>query len=399
MIPRTTRRGRFGTAALLACFAAACGRPAPVPEPAPTPDPCILPTGEPGEPRELLVALVRRDDTSLVAPRQPRPLIRLDCTGTARPGAADSWTADSTRRTWTFVLARSALNLTAASAAAEWQTRATAASTLRQGGVVGVVPLDERRLAVTLRSSHDSVPPLFADPSLALVTDSLPALGTTFRLRSAGADPRDALDGGADVLPTDDPALLEYARARTDVVVHPLPWSRTYLLLIPPGQDGFEGLIPADTASFRAGLARDAVRVAARAAEAPFWWNEAGACADTESVVGSADSGLRVTTATRPDPVGRALAERLVALSSRPMRVLGGLDPLAPVPALRSAGGLAYILAVPRISLVPCREIADWPTGATVVPLIETRRSVAARRGIPPLTVEYDGRLRAVETP
>jgi len=32
-----------------------------------------------------------------------------------------------------------------------------------------------------------------------------------------------------------------------------------------------------------------------------------------------------------------------------------------------------------------------------VVPLIETRRSVVVRRGVPPITVDFDGRLRAVE--
>jgi hypothetical protein len=79
------------------------------------------------------------------------------------------------------------------------------------------------------------------------------------------------------------------------------------------------------------------------------------------------------------------------------MQVVGGLHPRAPLSAIHSELGIAYVVPVPRTALVPCREIAGWPAGATVVPLIETRRSVVVRRGVQPLTVEYDGRLRPVE--
>src|SRR5439155_5158663 len=44
---------------------------------------------------------------------------------------------------------------------------------------------------------------------------------------------RDALDGGADVLITDDAATLDYARSATGYVDVPLEWSRTYVLLAP----------------------------------------------------------------------------------------------------------------------------------------------------------------------
>src|SRR2546422_5252205 len=40
---------------------------------------------------------------------------------------------------------------------------------------------------------------------------------------------RDALDGGADVLITDDAATLDYARSATGYVDVPLEWSRTYV--------------------------------------------------------------------------------------------------------------------------------------------------------------------------
>jgi hypothetical protein len=69
------------------------------------------------------------------------------------------------------------------------------------------------------------------------------------------------------------------------------------------------------------------------------------------------------------------------------------------VPAIAGELGIAYVVPVPLTPLVPCREIAAWPAGAAVVPLIDTRRSVIVRRGVPPLTIEYDGRLRAPEWP
>lgn len=401
MTPRTTRRARVVGAALAAWLSTACGgrSPSTVPEPADAPDPCLLPTGEPGRPRALIVAAARPEDTAGVARPQPEPVVRLDCTGAARPSAADSWTPDATGRTWTLVLARSAVDLSAGAVAAEWRTRPEAATTLRHAGIASVVPLDDRRLVVTLARAHASVPPVFADPSLAVVTDSGPVIGTTFVLRLAAGDPRDALDAGADIVPTDDPELLEYARARSELLVHPLPWSRTYVLVIPPGQRGFEKLIPPDSAAFRAGLARDAVRVEARGAEGPFWWTGAGPCSEAAASATAAARGLRLTAQAWHDPVGRALAERLVALAGTPMRVTGGLDPGAPIPAIHSELGTAFVVPVPRPALVPCREIAAWPAGATVVPLIDTRRSVVVRRGVPPITVDFDGRLRAADRP
>jgi hypothetical protein len=400
MTPRTIRRAGVLGAALLTWLSAGCGGGAPEtgPKPAPSPDPCLLPTGRAGAPRMLVVAVPWPGDTAVVAPPQPQPMVRLDCTGAVRPAVAESWTRDRTGRAWTLVIAGAALHASAGGAAAEWHTRPEAATTLRYAGVVSVVPLDQRRLVVTLDRSYDSVPRVFADPSLALVTDSGAAAGTTFALRLVTGDARDALDAGADVLTTDDSELLEYARARSDLVVHPLPWSRIYVLAVPPGQRGFDPLIPADSAAFRADLAGDAVRVEARAAAGPFWWSDQGRCSEIRERATPSTTGSRVTTALSSDPVGRAIAERLVALSGQPMRVIDGQYARTPVTAIRSDLGTAYVIPVPRTTLVPCREMAAWPAGATVVPLIETRRSVVVRRGVPPITVDFDGRLRAVET-
>jgi hypothetical protein len=388
---------------LAALTAGGCGGSAPIsaPEPAAAPDRCILPTGEPGEPRELVVAVVRREDSSVVARRQPEPLIRLDCLGAARPGAAESWTPDSSHRTWTFVLRASALDITAAAAATEWRTRPDAATTLRHARVASVVPLDGRRLVVTLGRPTDSVPALFADPSLGLVTDSLPPAGTTFVARRApGGDPRDALDAGVDILRTGDPAILEYARTRNDFTVHPLPWSRTYVLVVPPGHESIGALIPTDSAAFRAGLARDAVHVMARGAEPPFWWDGMGPCARLEALP-PPQSAPRTEAIVYPrdDAVARALAERVVALSDQPTTATRGLPDRAMAEAIRGGFGRAYVLAVARPALVPCREVAGWPDGSTLIPLIDTRMSAIVRRGVPRLTVDLDGGLRPVDAP
>ena len=399
MTPRTIRRAHLLGAALSA-WLSGCGGHAPEaqPEPAATPDPCVLPTGHPGEPRPLVMVVAGPEDTAAVARPQPEPMIRLDCTGAARPGAVEAWVPDSTHRTWTLTLATSALDVSAGSVAAEWRTRPDAATTLRHARIATVVPLDALRLVVTFDRSFDSVPPVFADPSLAIVTDSSPVVGTTFSLRRLSGDPRDALDGGADVLLADDAELLAYARARSELVVHPLPWRRVYTLVVPAGQRGFEDLISGDSVAFRAGLARDAVRVAARPAEGKYWWSDPDACPEVETSPTTV-RGLWVTARDWHDPVGRAIAERLVALSSSPLRVSGGLDARSPVPAIHSEQGTAYIVPLPRTALVPCRELAAWPAVAAVVPLIETRRTVVVRRGVPPLTVDFDGRLRAVDAP
>jgi hypothetical protein len=340
----------------------------------------------------------------LVAPRQPEPLIRLSCTGAVGPAAAAAWTADSTGRSWTFVLAPSTVPVSATSVAAEWTARPEAATTLRQAGVESVIPLDDERLVVRLSSPSDSVPPVFADRTLSFVTDSLPQTGTTFILRRPEtADLRDALDAGADILRTEDPDLAEYARHRGEFVVHPLPWSRTYLLIIPSGRAEFGGLVQGgDSAGFRAALARDAVHAEARGAEPPYWWSGLGRCPGSDSLSRSRPRVLVDSTAVvfaAEDAIARALAERVVALSDSPRIASASVPRRLLGAALSAASARAYVVAVPRVPLLRCREILTWPPDPTVMPLIDIRESAILRRGLPPLTVDFDGRLRPVERP
>ncbi|MFL5515915.1 MAG: hypothetical protein ACJ8DJ_07150, partial [Gemmatimonadales bacterium] len=60
----------------------------------------------------------------------------------------------------------------------------------------------------------------------------------------------------------------------------------------------------------------------------------------------------------------------------------------------RAGSDRAYVLALPRDALVPCRERAGLPPGAVILPLVDTRSSAILRRGSPPLSVEWDGAIR-----
>jgi hypothetical protein len=222
-------------------------------------------------------------------------------------------------------------------------------------------------------------------------------------LRSSDAgDARDLLDAGVDLLVTDDPAALSYAAGRPGTTATPLPWDRTYALL------GVAG-VPGISDSLRAGLARYAVRVAARpvTAASQFWWFAFEACRDTPPPFSgslpprSARGTLAYADDDRP---ARDLAERLVALGT--MGAVSGRAlglPAADFAAALATGGSAqYVVSLPRAALDPCGEVrrllarAPWLAagGAGIEPLVDTRRHLVVRRGAAAFTVDWDGILR-----
>lgn len=355
-------------------------------------------------------------------------LIRLDCTGQARPGLADSWIASESGKRWTFTLRDGAAfwdghTVTAADVIASWQSRI-----LAEPRAFDVAAEGERVIGVRLREPTSTVPLVFADPGLA-VTKSLtdqdwPAGTGTYtadtsagrvivtplrgghpvlELRSSGVgDARDLLDAGVDLLVTDDPAVLSYAAGRPGATATPLPWDRTYVVL---GVAGVPGI--SDTQ--RAGLARDAVRVAARPATAAsqFWWFAFESCRDNPAPTAgspparSSRGSLAYADEDRP---ARDLAERLVALGTVGMvsaRAVG--VPATDFAAALAAGGSShYVVSLPRAALDPCAEVrrllrrAPWlaAAGAGLEPLVDTRRHVIVRRGAEAFTVDWDGILR-----
>jgi hypothetical protein len=334
-----------------------------------------------------VVAVAAPGDSVLFARQRTNVPVRLDCLGRPVPGLASAWSRDSTGRTWTLTLAD------AGAVATLWHTSPDAQAALRFTGVESVVPVDAKRLVVTFRQPHDSLPALFADAALSLPRDSTGAPG----LRAMPvAVARDAIDRGADIVRSADPTVLDYAARHPGSVVAPLPWDRTYVVIIPPLSPGL-GPIP-DTASIRAALATDAVHAEARAAEGPFWWTTAE-CAKPLS--GSIRGGPASSAVVYPrdDEVARALAARLIAMSDSPDAVARAVDPSQLAATLRAGTDRAYVFPLPRRALVPCREMAGWPQLSIPFALIDTRARLILREGVPPLEVEYDGALRPVATP
>ena len=84
----------------------------------------------------------------------------------------------------------------------------------------------------------------------------------------------------------------------------------------------------------------------------------------------------------------------MVALAGDRTLLARGAAPSELPDRIRTGNDRAYLLSLPRNALVPCRELAGIPTGATIVPLVDTRSSAVLRHGAPPLTVEWDGAIR-----
>ncbi len=379
---------------------AGCGSAPHPPMPAPTPPAaaCRLASDSVGPARS--VSAVFEDSGDARRARRAasvEPPVRLDCEGRPSPGLAVAWSRDTSGRFWTLELepaaAGAAARWTAGTVAATWRADSEAAVALRWEGVQSLVPLDDRRLTVGFASPHLELPALFADPTLGVAQDDArPAVEPI----AAATDLRDAVDRGPDLIAASDPELLDYARQRPGLTTRALPWSRSYLLVL-PGHAPPDMGIPSDTSAFRAGLARDAVQVEARASEAPAWWDARAAC-PSRGAAGPTRPAASVIVYPAADRVARGLAERLVALASRPEVTARGYSADSLALALRAGAARAFVIPVPTRALVPCRETAAWPDSATVVPLIETRAQAVLRRGAPALVAEWDGTLR-VEVP
>jgi hypothetical protein len=260
----------------------------------------------------------------------------------------------------------------------------------------------------------------------------------TLEARSITGDPRDALDGGADVLVTVDRGMIEYAAASPAFDPRPLAWDRTYLLVVPAGAPlldpagepgpplGFAPVLRSSPREALDALARDAVQGPARAASLPE-----ARCAYPQSGGSSASAG-RAQRVVYPaeDAVARALAERLVALTLGPPRPESywlsqrvpelvategranaqGLSAEAFEQALRAGRDAAYVLPVavppPSGSCAPVSAAiarAPWllfsPTSnqgrrPSVLPLVDARTTLVLRRGVVGVEVDGSGVLR-----
>ncbi len=370
---------------------AACAtRSSPLPAPAATgvpSDPCRV-AGDSARDADTVVVAATDSafEPALYRQRLATP-VRVDCEGRRLPELATGWSPDVSGRFWTLVLETSAAELRDA-----WRTRA---AVLRWAGIESLVPLDDHRLVVGFAQRADSLPRVLADTALGVPRSRAPR--PVLVVAPPASDPRDQLDRAVDLVQTEDPALLDYARQRGDRSILRLPWSRTYLLLIPAGGDGVGNVVGADSAAFRHDLARDAVRADARGAEPPYWWEPAAGCGPPRPAASAEHSGVVVYPLD--DRIARDLAQRIVALSPARDLTARGLDQAEFAAALHAGGERAYVMAVPRHSLLPCRESTNWPAGSAVIPLVDVRSSLIARRHAPALTTDWDGAIRAPGAP
>jgi hypothetical protein len=374
------------------------------------------------EPVDPAHAPAPKNDTERLVFRQLyETLIRVDCTGHVLAGLARS-AERSARDTWTFALRDEArfwdgAPVTTRDVVAAWRARDSA---LAQS----VTIIDEHTL--TVRQADTPFQP-FADPALAV---SKPAPGGGWPIGTGGywvtgaptggpdllvASPippatrpvlklatvvttrlRDALDEGADLLLTGDPAVLEYAGSRPGHRDVPLEWHRTYVLLAPGRPNAGFGAIRRESL-------REAVHLDARPAEPPgdgrFWFTDLKACG-LPQVRDAAEPGTRRQRVVydQTDRSAADLAARLVGLGAvGPHAVATGLSPGAFAAALESARDAAYVLALRRRVFDVCRaarELPPWISSATIEPLVDVRWHAVARRGVARLSVDWDGTLR-----
>jgi hypothetical protein len=446
----TTRR-EVHAAALLCLLTAGCGTAAVMTAPTtPAADDCALAASDPlplvrtvvhGPIAAAHAPVPRGDAERLVFRQLYETLITIGCDGSVRSGLAARWSIEDDGRTFRFRLRDDAVfadgsRLTVHDVLESWTAnRAAAPSAARL--LVRADGVGERELRVELATPADAS--FFAAPVFAVArretANVWPAGSTPYRVAEAGdgiirlvradagpelvvrsvagGDGRRALDTGADALLTTDPAVLAYARALPSFEVTPLGWSHSMLLATraigPPAAP------PADVLQ---SLARDVVRGDARAPGPDLACTTSGA-----AMTAAAASRLsRSVLYDEADPASRALAERVVALAwpaeqapawLRALLPAGYASAGAPVAtavqsaaladAIRQGAGLAWVVAVPRVTGQPCVDVAvDAAPAAvalaarslTLTALVETRTHAVLRAGAVVGVVRGDGVIR-----
>jgi hypothetical protein len=421
---------------------------------------CAL-IAEPGEPIATVALLDRIDPAHAPRPSNEsehllfrqlyETLIRLDCKGRIRPGLAESWRLDADGRTWILTLRADAhfsdgSPVTSSDVRSGWMRDGAGDELQSQVSrlVQSIVPIDDRTLAITLKSQRVDMPVELAHPDLAIAKsaagsrwpigtrtdgaapdrDASPAADSAITVRRdnlpslrfvvAAGDPRDVLDKGFDLLLTRDPAALEYAATLPHFQSVPLEWHRVHVFVTPGRARGSPSL-PEDA---RRALAGDAVRGEARGAAGPFWWQTLQGCevappeprrqgAVTPRLVYDGHDGAASDLAQRLVGLARgstAAADPVLdlLLPDRPRRTYQRAAALTGEPLAatwRRGLDAGYIISLDRRPLDPCRDIhvlmdgARWLDPETIVPLVETRLRAIVRRGRSGVTREWDGGL------
>ena len=382
----------------LALATACAPAPPPVPQPAPPseivsapPDACVV-AGDTGREADTVAVALDPPPSGLLPPltgsdwfdwaRGYETLIRLDCDSVPRPALAIGWKPDSVGAVWVLDLAGQVSPEGIDEIVRQWTPPPRR---LALAGVRSLQRRGEHELQVNLAAPNDSLLRVLAHPALALRLSTV-APGRNadlpgFRAMPRSADLRDALDAGADMVVTTDPATLDYARRRADLEIVPLPWSSVYAMVSP-------GPLTATQAhGFRAALARDVARADARAAAAPE-------CPAAGGLATAAGSQLAYLAG---DPTAASLAARLVALGAAGPR--GTVLPL-PRSEIQRRLGLQQlagaVLPFPTLGAELCPPEA---AGYAVTPLVETRAHLVTRQAGPAIRRDGFGVLRVDRRP
>ena len=418
-------------ALLAAPVVAACGRTPPA-LPDPVAERCALLTAAGPPPDTLIVGVagtVARDHAPVPTTRAERlvfahfyeTLLTVNCQDRPLPALAERWSVTEGGRRVSFTLRDGArfwdgAPVTAQDVLASWADH--------EWLVSSAASPDPRTVSAWLARLDPDVARLFADPRLSVTRPGKEASGpvgtgalrpvewTSTRIvatppgrerpvivfrTEVGADPRDLLESGTDLVMTDDPATLEYARGHPGLDVVPLPWGRTYVL----AGAGFGALTGGD--SLAALVVSAAVRAEVRAAEPPFWWTSVDVCADSPLLGTTVPSGpaMRRIAYAAGDPIAQDLAGRIVALAAAG-RALGGgqvravgMRPEAFDSALFVGSEFAFVTAISKQSHPACVPAALKRS----VPLLDARSSVVLRRGRVGVAVGWDAVPRLLFQP
>jgi len=428
-------------------------------------------TAEAGSIALVLTDPIRTENTPLPANDGERllfrnlyeTLVRIDCEGRIGPGLAEVWSDDGGGRTWTFVLREGARFSDGSPLLAEHVIRSWI-RTRNHFALPDAPPwrwLPPENGTIDTPSSHvlrirlarprKDLPRILAHSAFAVMkpigAESWPAGSGRWRVVEftgdrndnivlgpnqhhprppdeacsigvglrAGKDPRDLLLPSVDGTMVRERRAARYGATHPDFLDTPLPFDRTYLLLVPPFDNRNAILAAVDDAGFREELARHVAGADARPAPPVRLPRSARDSAPSSSPTRFTRApNLRVVYPEGDDDA-RRLAERITAiLQSLGGRYAGVTAAELPVPsflpAVRGGRDAAYLFPlasdwpgpVLRASMIAAS--APWlvddggrggaaTAGPTpgIVPLIVTRAHLIVRRGVGGIETDYAG--------
>jgi hypothetical protein len=221
-------------------------------------------------------------------------------------------------------------------------------------------------------------------------------------LRRTGADPRDLLAEGVDLLQVRVRSHVEYASGSDEYHLAPLPWSRL-LLLNAPAAVITDEVVDADEAILRAELAHEVAMTPARPAAEFVFETSPHDCPGELFPAAPKDPGRRTrTVAFDPeDPDAAEIAARIVAVANAP----GTTPPFGLSPGTYSARSAPLGNGSAGLRVVGCRNTFPDPClvlaaladdlrageSTRLIPLVATRVYLVHRPGIGGVSADWDG--------